>query len=257
MFWKLCKHELKCSYRGFLILYAITLLLAVMINPSIDSMFVVTLTLIYGLLLCVILIMSMYVIIKNYHTSMFAKPAYLTHTLPVSTTKLLIVKILVGLIWFALSYGVILASIIVIGLSVDNFDLQLLFKAFSHIHISWGAILYAVYTVLGVVESITLLYLVIDITHTTHIQRFRVPIAIVLFLIISWVSSEIMNMFINPGQGSLLLMVTSNAMIGQNINTTLLTDMTKLLILCGWELLLVCLYFFSGKYLIDHKIEVE
>ena len=37
MFWKLCKHELKCSYRGFLILYAITLLLAVMINPSIDS----------------------------------------------------------------------------------------------------------------------------------------------------------------------------------------------------------------------------
>ena len=110
---------------------------------------------------------------------------------------------------------------------------------------------------LGVVESITLLYLVIDITHTTHIQRFRVPIAIVLFLIISWVSSEIMNMFINPGQGSLLQMVTSNAMIGQNINTTLLTDMTKLLILCGWELLLVCLYFFSGKYLIDHKIEVE
>ena len=92
MFWKLCKHELKCSYRGFLILYAITLLLAVMINPSIDSMFVVTLTLIYGLLLCVILIMSMYVIIKNYHTSMFAKPAYLTHTLPVSTTKLLIVR---------------------------------------------------------------------------------------------------------------------------------------------------------------------
>ena len=70
MFWKLCKHELKCSYRGFLILYAITLLLAVMINPSIDSMFVVTLTLIYGLLLCVILIMSMYVIIKNYHTSL-------------------------------------------------------------------------------------------------------------------------------------------------------------------------------------------
>lgn len=64
-------------------------------------------------------------------------------------------------------------------------------------------------------------------------------------------------MFINPGQGSLLQMVTSNAMIGQNINTTLLTDMTKLLILCGWELLLVCLYFFSGKYLIDHKIEVE
>lgn len=38
MFWKLCKHELKCSYRSFLVLYAIVVAAALVMNPNNDGM---------------------------------------------------------------------------------------------------------------------------------------------------------------------------------------------------------------------------
>jgi len=38
MFWKLCKHELKCSYRSFLVLYAIVMVAALLMNPRNEGM---------------------------------------------------------------------------------------------------------------------------------------------------------------------------------------------------------------------------
>lgn len=258
MFWKLCKHELKCSYRGFMVLYAITLLLSMLLNSKEDSFIFNTMAIVYGLLLIVIMVMSIYVIIKNYTTSMYSRSAYLTHTLPVSSTKLLLVKLLIGMVWLIVSYIVILLSVLIISLSIGNVNFHEVFRVFANVHISIDFILSLFYLLLSIAANIILLYLVIDITHTTYIQRFRVPIAIILFMLISWITSEVLHLFINIGGTSLMNVVSGSDVVSFSVSSADTTStMIELLLLCGWEVLLTCLFFFSSKYLIDHKIEVE
>ena len=116
MFWKLCKHELKCSYRSFLVLYAIVMVAALLMNPRNEGMITNIAAIVYIIMSVVMFIMCVVVIIKNYSNSMFSRNSYLTHTLPVTSTQLLLTKILSAVFWIIVSVFVLFLSMLIIGL---------------------------------------------------------------------------------------------------------------------------------------------
>lgn len=122
MFWKLCKHELKCSYRSFLVLYAIVMVAALLMNPRNEGMITNIAAIVYIIMSVVMFIMCVVVIIKNYSNSMFSRNSYLTHTLPVTSTQLLLTKILSAVFWIIVSVFVLFLSMLIIGLRVSGFD---------------------------------------------------------------------------------------------------------------------------------------
>ena len=126
MFWKLCKHELKCSYRSFLVLYAIVVAAALVMNPNNDGMLTNLAAFVYVVMCTIMFIMCVVVVIKNYSNSMFSRNSYLTHTLPVTSTQLLLTKILSAVFWILVSLLVLFISMLIIGLRVTGFDFAMI-----------------------------------------------------------------------------------------------------------------------------------
>lgn len=262
MFFKLCKHELKCSYRSFLFLYAVLLLVALFLNPNGQSMFNNIAIFIYTIVLVVLFVMCIIVIIKNYNTSMFSRSAYLTHTLPVSTTALLLTKILSAIFWSIISILVVFLSVILIIFRMNGFDITFVFDTIHNFIQSpyvCNTIMLILVVLFSLVETITLIYMVINITHTTYIQRFRPAIAFLLYVVISWLVGMI-NLMINKitffGNFSLFVTISPNINTADmNINSI---EFTKIILiqLCI-SIVWTAIYFFVSKYILNHKLEIE
>ena len=190
MFWKLCKHELKCSYRSFLVLYAIVMVAALLMNPRNEGMITNIAAIVYIIMSVVMFIMCVVVIIKNYSNSMFSRNSYLTHTLPVTSTQLLLTKILSAVFWIIVSVFVLFLSMLIIGLRVSGFDFSAItetLQQFFSTVIAVDSLLYLFYMIVGTAESVALVYLVMNITHTTYVPRYRTAVAILLYILISWI----------------------------------------------------------------------
>ena len=196
MFWKLCKHELKCSYRSFLVLYAIVMVAALLMNPRNEGMITNIAAIVYIIMSVVMFIMCVVVIIKNYSNSMFSRNSYLTHTLPVTSTQLLLTKILSAVFWIIVSVFVLFLSMLIIGLRVSGFDFSAItetLQQFFSTVIAVDSLLYLFYMIVGTAESVALVYLVMNITHTTYVPRYRTAVAILLYILISWILSFVFD----------------------------------------------------------------
>lgn len=241
MFLKLCKHELKCSYRNFLILYAITLLMALVMNPESSSFLGELSTFIYAVLIVTIGIMCIVVILRNFHSSMFSRSSYLTHTLPVSSTTLLLTKLFGAVFWVIISSFIVFLTFVLIG-TYFGIGFNEILNAGNMITSISGVPLYMIYMFISLVTEITLVYLIMCVVHTKFIQRFRTPIGILLYVFIAFVYSSIETAVLDSSFGE-----TSQVFL--SVNSTY--------VLIAVSLVFLLLYFFSCRYLIDHKLEIE
>lgn len=223
MFWKLCKHELKCSYRSFLVLYAIVMVAALLMNPRNEGMITNIAAIVYIIMSVVMFIMCVVVIIKNYSNSMFSRNSYLTHTLPVTSTQLLLTKILSAVFWIIVSVFVLFLSMLIIGTA----------------------------------ESVALVYLVMNITHTTYVPRYRTAVAILLYILISWILSFVFDRILlapfhlasDDFAGTIMGMF-----MGMQVEYQFMAGVGIMIVK---SLLLLSLFFFGSKYILDHKLEIE
>lgn len=260
MFWKLCKHELKCSYRSFLVLYAIVMVAALLMNPESDGMITNIAAFVYIVMSVVMFIMCIVVIIKNYSNSMFSRNSYLTHTLPVTNTQLLLTKILSAVFWIMVSLFVLFISLLIVGLRVTGFDFsainEVIQEFFSTI-IAVDTLLYLFYLIIGTAESVALVYLVMNITHTTYVPRYRTAVAILLYILISWILSFIFDqVLLAPFH------LASDDLSGTVVRLFMGMQaeyqfMAGVGVMIGKSLLLLTLFFFGSKYILDHKLEIE
>lgn len=261
MFLKLCKHELKCSYRNFLFLYAILLIVSLCFNPNGNNMLSTFAMFLYIIIIIVLFVMCIVVIIRNYNNSMFSRNAYLTHTLPVSTTELLLTKILSAALWSVISIFVVFISFILMVLRINGFDFSVLadgMNEFFRLPYSMDIAMFLLYSLFSLLNTVTLIYLVMNITHTTHIQRFRPAIAFALYLLIGWVVSFIINIVSDFFHLSNLAIFSLNAnLIMANTNTIAINNTSYILIMLIISVVLTIIYFFASKYILDHKLEIE
>lgn len=253
MFLKLCKHELKCSYRNFLFLYAVLLIAALFFNPNGNNMLTTFVMILYSVILMVIFVMCIVVIIRNYNNSMFSRNAYLTHTLPVTTTELLLTKILSAALWSVVSIFVVFLSSILMVLRMSGFDFSIIGTGFSNFFNSpylMDMFMFLLYGLFSIINTVTLIYLVMNITHTTHIQRFRPAIAFILYILIDWILTFVLGKFLN------VFHISYNAGILIS-GTSAISGINYMFIMLIISVLLTTLYFFASKYILDKKLEIE
>ncbi len=121
MLGKLLKHEIKHSAR-----YTMTIYIAVAVLVGIMALAFVTDTTWIGLMGCIALYITglaavavtLVSVIKNFYDSLYGRQGYLTFTLPVKCSTLLISKVIVSFFWIVVSFAVMAATFLIIFLYV-------------------------------------------------------------------------------------------------------------------------------------------
>ena len=146
MLGKLLKHEFRATGRIMLPVYGAVLLLAVLANVSLRVMDHVTgsfLTLLLGLIVVAFIfgiiaaaIMTAVLMIKRFYTNYLKDEGYLMHTLPVSVHDLVWSKMIVSVVWFAVTFLVIWLVILLTALIQTGTSLAQFYAGFP----SWAEI---------------------------------------------------------------------------------------------------------------------
>ena len=206
MFWKLWKYELKCSYRSYLFTYAILLLSALFFSTRSSDIIMMIVSLLFTIMLFVVFILTFVMIIRTYQQSMFTKAGYLTMTLPTSSKMILLVKILNSALWFILSMIVIVLAGVLLAYKAGGFTLSELFDAFGKVfqQMDFNFLMNIIMVLIGTIESVAMVYFVMNVTHTNYIRRHRGIIAVLLFFAITIVISLFNNYVIGIDSVSVL-----------------------------------------------------
>ena len=256
MFLKLWKYEIKCSYRNYLFTYAVLLLAALMFNQS-NEVLMALISILFTVMIFATVIMTFVMVIRSYQNSMFSRAGYLTQTLPVSSKKILLVKILNSSLWFILSYMVIMAAVLMLVWRTGEINFGEIFQALGYAisEMTFDGWMMILAMLISVIETVTMIYMIMNLTHTNYIRSHRGIIAVVLFfginLLISFINGLVFpNSSLDMGFAfSMGMADTSNAALSA-VDTAFYISMIEGVILTG-------VYFFAAAYLLDHKLEIE
>lgn len=252
MFWKLCKFEIRSTYRSYFLIFSLLLVSGILmgfgsnvanertVSGVIGIMIGLTAT-VYAVCLITAIILCLVNIIRNFHRTLFTRISYLTHTLPVKSWQIVSVKLISALLWLCLTAVVSILSVILIIIGSGEASIGDFFAVFRYISLD-SIDFFLLFSVLfgyliEVLCSIMFLYFIISFVYSCFIQKARIFIAIATFLVASF--------FI--------------ALCHDFIIVTLhLRDPMMLL----WLQTLIYAIelgacFFGCVYLLDHKMEVE
>ena len=250
MFWKLWKYELKCSYRSYLFTYAILLLSALFFSTRSNETLMVIVSILFTVMTLVVFILTLVMIIRTYQQSMFTKAGYLTMTLPASSKMILLVKILNSALWFILSIFVIVFASFILAWKAGNFNISEIFEGFGRIlqQANLEILFQFVAVLIGTIESIAMVYFVMNVTHTNYIRRHRGIIAVLLFFGITIIISLFNNYVL--GSGSVGVVMNEGAISVDG------SDITQYISVAEDTILMIAFYF-GSVYILDHKLELE
>ena len=265
---KLLKHEFKVNRSAFLSFYAAVLVLSLLLrltnftNVGDDTAGIVVgllmIIYIFGIMGCYIYVMV--AIVRAFNKSMFKKQGYLTLTLPVSTGKLVLSKLLMAAFWIIVSTVVVFLSLVImipdfagamgeIGefLVRYGFDLTL-----------WLTLLLALFSLF---EAILLFFFCCTFVNTKYVKGHRLIIGIGVYMVIYFVTSLVQNLFMNSSAIDALNGVTYTYSYDAYLNetATAVNDVLMSTIVPGivFALIISVLCFFGIKYLVDKKIELD
>lgn len=257
MLGKLLKYEFKCTCRSFLAAYVIILLASLFVvqTPG-RAFFANIIILIYVASLVALIFMMVYNILRNYNVTLFKQQGYLTNTLPVTTHQILISKLISASVWLLASIAVILASAFIIAVR-GGMDIGVVLEELGNINFFDSDLLITLLMIMGgTIQSILLFYLVLSIVHTRYVPRYRVVIAIGIYLIIDWITSTIITtLFPHLAYMPVLYAFSSefsNASVVGNLGT-----MNDAWLTIALTVIFSSIYYSVTYYILEHKMEVE
>lgn len=184
-------------------------------------------------------------IVSDFVGSMYLKPGYLTLTLPISTEKIVLTKIMGALIWSMLEIIVLLLLMIYVlnswagtGISVTMYEVvgDILFVITNYYLEIFGAVITLLSTLSFIISAA---YLLVTLVNTKYIPKYKG-----LFLLI--ISSVIIYV---------IYFIMSRTLV-QNLYMQL--DVIGVFVFVNSVLLAgIGLSFFSTVYLIKNKIDLE
>lgn len=211
MLGKLLKYEYRATYKLYLVLYAIVLVLAGILRlltsldlshnvilSSLTVMFTITVVLSLAGLYFVTLIFVMF----RFYKHMFSDEGYLTFTLPVTTFQLIISKIIVGMTWVIGCFLVLAGSVAIILYGTETMDsIEIIWNAFGSSVFDLlfqGEILQVIYyimnSVISVFSTVCFIYLAVAFGQVM-MPRHKVAGSILSYLIISIATGVISTIF--------------------------------------------------------------
>lgn len=182
---KLLKHELKATSRLLLPLYLILMLVS-LLDRFVLSLDIFTgalaiipglFTAVYVISIIAVLVTTFLLMITRFYKNLMSDEGYLMFTLPVSSERLIISKLVVSILWTFASVIAVVASLAVVFATPDNMqvfwrnfdtilaELRTVFKGRSALLI----VEFIVMILFGVIQYILLIYVSIAVGHLfTH-----------------------------------------------------------------------------------------
>ena len=211
MILKLLKNELKASYRMPLTIYSITLFLGISV-PILYGMNFRNLSGISIVLFIVFsipfLVVTIITIAQRFGKNLFGDEGYLMFTLPVKTYELVLAKLICGFFWFVCGTIVYVAAgmlmFMLTGFSTGLSIVEMInpfvdvITNFTGMTILQSINLVVVLLVIVVVETVTviqLLYFTSTVTNIGLINRFRGISGVVLFFVVTSITSTIIRFY--------------------------------------------------------------
>jgi len=200
---KLIKYDIRSTWRDFAGVY-LSILLGVLILPQLFNHFSYgVVNLIGGFIAAGIGITTVVVMIvmlfRIFNTNVFSKEGYLTMTLPVSSTQIVISKLLVSTMWIILTGIVAAIGISIFALNLNAAPLSEILAGLRKIlsmFDSRGALaglLIIGAMVVSAVKEIAKLFLACSIAHLKQLSRFRILAGIISYFVLSWMETLIVQ----------------------------------------------------------------
>ena len=144
--------------------------------------------------------MTVFVIITRYSSSIYGNEGYLTNTLPLKPSQIILAKLINFLIWIFISYFVIFVSMFILfpfEFFIRNIikdtefyqNLNTMVKEFFSSKYIFMSILQLIYNLLAHVQSILIIFLSIAIANL--FKSYKVVVGVIAFFIISIIFSFI------------------------------------------------------------------
>lgn len=267
----LLKHEIKTSWLEITIVNGATLVLSIFIalilylapSPFFSVLSFSSIILMFGVQIILVVI----TIVRSLNKKMFSNEGYLTFTLPVTTSQLLISKILINILWIFVTTITIILSLAILGLvtlnSVD-FPFYLFYYDITEF-VSKNSLPFLLTLISLMISTVLLLILVIFVlalSNTGKHKKRKLFFGVSMFYLFTTLISVLNNVvFIIPyalywGQtmtiekitiqnNAGLLTINENGFQIMNFNTLLIT------------LVLIFALFFLSKKIITDKLELE
>ncbi|MFV0379963.1 MAG: hypothetical protein ACK5KQ_03970 [Anaerorhabdus sp.] len=249
MLFKLLKHEFKNNYKLYFLLNFCVLFFsftASNFKPN-NTLINLFMFMIYLASMIALFFFVVYSVVTSFKNSMFGKRGYLTLTMPVSTSTIILSKYLMCIFWILIS----VLSVIFSFFAFSNlFPNDLLSYVFSLDDI-WAIILNLfISVILSALSFVSVVFLCVTISQTSVFKKYRNLIAFILFVVISFALS-----YINAGITDKIFYETLYSTTVYTSVNTLLTYMNLYSFISTGIVAIV--FFVFVKYLIDNKIELE
>jgi hypothetical protein len=206
--------------------------------------------------------MTVFVIITRYSSSIYGNEGYLTNTLPLKPSQIILAKLINFLIWIFISYFVIFVSLFILfpfEFFIRNIikdpefyqDLNTMVKEFFSSKYIFISILQLIYNFFAHVQSILIIFLSIAIANL--FKSYKVVVGVIAFFIISIIFS-----FISASVTYSVMRNLDVPVMYGDIDPIIFTSlrngsMTSIL----YSLISSVLLFFGVHYLHTHNLNLE
>ena len=206
--------------------------------------------------------MTVFVIITRYSSSIYGNEGYLTNTLPLKPSQIILAKLINFLIWIFISYFVIFVSLFILfpfEFFIRNIikdsefyqDLNTIVKEFFSSKYIFISILQLIYNFFAHVQSILIIFLSIAIANL--FKSYKVVVGVIAFFIISIIFS-----FISASVTYSVMRNLDVPVMYGDIDPIIFTSlrngsMTSIL----YSLISSVLLFFGVHYLHTHNLNLE
>lgn len=255
---RLTKYEFKACMRSCAPVYLAVILAAILVRvflviPSNAALVEITraiTSLIYGVLICAVLIMTFIIQLQRFYKNLLGDEGYLMLTLPVTNGQHIMSKSIVALILDIFATIVITISIfILVGDAYTFREIGQFFKELFQYNFSLVYVLeFIVMLILASFSTTFYAYMSIAIGHTA--KRHRMGMAIVAYFgisfVLQFVFSMLGNLFDAMGLWDWLTYIPE-------------TTMPHILMLgaSAYFLIVSVIYFFITRFILDRKLNLE
>ncbi len=205
---KLIKNDMKSSYRElfplFMGLLLFSIIAAVSVNQEREWLSIVTVLPFFALFIATAVILTL-TIIKLFANRLYSREGYLTLTLPVSTFKTFLSKILTAMIWILLtSLVVMLALTLFVGIvSIINWsEIRNLSIQYKEI---WSQINFEIIipqilrfigitfpqVIINIIYVCSLILFSVVITNTSFVSKNKLAVGIIVYLILNFIFNNV------------------------------------------------------------------
>lgn len=251
---KLLKYDFTQSYRAYGLIFSIFLMVSflssfIVVNEFIEE--VVRGTVITFVISLFVLVITN--VIRFYNESMFKDSGYLTLTLPVSTHKIVLSKIITTAVWYVITVFVLLLGIFISFLPLfDSNFIYIIFDLFKQIlefiksiFTDLKVFLSFFYFITMFVLFIIKIYFVITIIQTKFVRKNKLAVGIIIYIVLELITLIISSLFVEQTFTNQILIVSGVWSSLDILIPSILRDISFILVL-----------YYLTVYIIDNMIEI-